>query len=193
MKNKTPRACGSPKTGIALVLLLLASWHVGAQAQPSVEAAFLDYAKATKSYDTQKMSALMHPEALRRFRTTFDAAFQGPKKEMAAKELLPLFSLTSAAQFAELSDLEAYKRLNDTIAKTAPQVVDMMAGATFTIVGSFLKDDAAYVTYNFGLTVNDKAITSEVVQKLKLHDGKWLLMLPATSESSIAAIESRFK
>ena len=49
------------------------------------------------------------------------------------------------------------------------------------------------MTYNLGMTVNGKAITTQVVQKLKLYDGKWLLMLPSTAEASIAAIEARFK
>jgi hypothetical protein len=190
---RLPNKWRNSTASFTLALFLSASWDASAQTPPGVEAAFLDYTTATKAYDTQKMSALMHPEALRKFRATFDAALQGPKKEMAAKQLLPLFSLTSAAEFAELSDIEAYKHLNDTIAKTAPQVVDMMAGATFKVVGSFLKDDLAYVTYKFGVTIDGKEVTSEVVQKLKLHDGKWLLMLPATSESAISAIEARFK
>jgi hypothetical protein len=177
----------------AFMLALTASWQVFAQTEPGAEAAFLDYAQATKSYDTGKMSALMHPEALKRFRAIFDAALQGPKKDLAAKELLPLFSLTAAADFAQLTDQEAFKRLNDTVAKAAPQIVDMMSGATFAVVGSFLKDDLVYVTYNFGVTVNQKAMSSQVVQKLKLHDGKWLLMLPSTAEDSIAEIEARFK
>ena len=139
------------------------------------------------------MTALMHPDALKRFRTTIDAALRGSKKDLAATELLPLFSVTSAEDFAQLTDVEVYKRLNDTIARTAPGLVDMMSKAKFEMLGSFLKDDLAYVNYNLVITVDGKAISTQVVQTLKMHDGKWLLMLPSKSEASIAGIEARFQ
>ena len=104
-----------------------------------------------------------------------------------------MFSVTAAAEFAQLSDVEAYKRLNDTIKESSPELIDMMSDATFEVVGSFLKDGLAYVTYNLEVTVNGKAVSTQVVQKLKLHDGNWLLMLPSTAEASIAGIEARFK
>jgi hypothetical protein len=181
------------RTGAVLVLALAASWQGIAQSQPDAEAALLNYAQVMKSYDTEKMSKFMHPEALTRFRTTIDTALQGSKQGLAVKELLPLFSVTTAADFAQLSDLEVYKRLNDTVAKTSPELLELMSGATCEVVGSFLKDDIAYVTYTLGLTVNGKAMNTQVVQKLKLHDGQWLLMLPSTAEASIAGIEARFK
>jgi hypothetical protein len=191
-RRATDRIETQLKTAVAALVLAMVSGLVNAQSQPGAEGALLIYGQATKTFDTRQMSALMHPDALRRFRKTIDAALAGPKKDLAAKELLQLFSLTKAEDFAELSDIEAYKRLNDTIVKLSPDVVDMMKAATFEIVGSFLKDDLAYVTYNLGVTVDGTVVTTQVVQKLKLHDGKWLLMLPSTAEASIAAIETRF-
>jgi hypothetical protein len=181
------------RTIAVLILLSAASWQASAQAQPDAEAALLDYAEATKSYNTQQMSGFMHPEALMRVRATVDAALRGSKKDVAATELLPLFSVTSVEDFAQLSDVEVYKRLNDTVAKSAPMLVAAMSSAAFETVGSFLKDDLAYVTYNLKLTVDGKAINTQVVQTLKMHDGKWLLMLPSTAEASIAGIEARFQ
>jgi len=191
---------GSTATGWRVVratvlvsLLSVATWQVAAQAQPGIETAFLAYAEATKSYDTRQMTELMHPDALKRFRTTIDAALRGSKKDLAATELLPLFSITSAEDFAQLTDVEVYKRLNDTIERTAPGLVDMMSKAKFEMLGSFLKDDLAYVNYNLEITVDGKAISTQVVQTLKMHDGKWLLMLPSKAEASIAGIEARFQ
>jgi hypothetical protein len=149
---------------VVLSLLLAATWQVAAQTASSYESAFLNYSQVTKGYDTQRMSEYMHPEALKRFRTVIEAALRGPKKEQAAEALLPLFSVSSAGDFARLTDLEAYKRMNDTIAKSTPELVEMMSTSTFEIVGSFVKDGVAYVTYRLGVTVDGKPISSQVVQ-----------------------------
>jgi hypothetical protein len=177
---------------VVLSLLLAATWQVAAQTASSYESAFLNYAQVTKGYDTQRMSEYMHPEGLKRFRTVIEAALRGPKKEQAAEALLPLFSVSSAADFARLTDLEAYKRMNDTIAKSSPGLVEMMSTSTFEIVGSYVKDGVAYVTYSLGVTVDGKPISSQVVQTLKEYDGKWLLLLPSTAERAVARIEARF-
>ena len=91
-----------------------------------------------------------------------------------------------------MSDFDAYKRLNDTVVKSAPELVDMMSTSTYEIVGSFVKDDVAYVTYTLGVTVKGKVVSTQVIQTLKMHDGRWLLMLPSTAEGTIAGIEKRF-
>jgi hypothetical protein len=192
MLSSNPSEWRVTRMSAILMFVLATSWQAVAQTQPDAEAMLLEYAQATKSYDTQRMSGHMHPEALKRFRATIDAALQGPKKDLAAKELLPLSSVATASEFTQLSDVETYKRLNDTIARSSPKLIDMMSGATFEVVGSFLKDDLAYVTYNLEMTVDGQEINTQVVQKLKLHDGKWLLMLPSTAEASIAGIEARF-
>ena len=84
------------------------------------------------------------------------------------------------------------QRLNDAVVKSAPELVEMMSNSTYEIVGSFVKDDVAYVTFTLGVTVKGQAVTSQVVQTLKMHDGRWLLMLPSTAEGTIAGIEARF-
>jgi hypothetical protein len=192
MFRQVPRMSRTTGTTTALFLLLASSWLASAQTPSGFESAFLAYAQATKTYDTKQMSEFMHPEALRRFRSVFETAFNGPKAEQATQALLPLFSVSSAAEFSKLTDLQAYKRLNDTIAKSAPEIVEMMSTSTYQIVGSFMKEDVAYVTYTLGVTVQGKAVSSQVVQTLKLHDGNWLLMLPSTAEGTIAGIEARF-
>lgn len=177
---------------VIFLLLLTTSWQAAAQNAPAYERAFLDYTQVTKHSDTQRMSEYMHPEALKRFRGVIEVALHGQKKEEAAAALLPLFSVSSAADFEKLTDLQAYKRMNDTIVKSSPELVEMMSTSTYEIVGSFVRDDVAYVTYRLGVTVRGKPISSQIVQTLKVHDGRWLLLLPSTAEGAIAGIEARF-
>ena len=193
MNNITTRGLRAVRKAALLVLLAAATCQAIAQDQPAYETALLAYTEVTKVYDVKKMSESMHPEGLKRFRATIDAALRGPKKDLATTELLPLFSVSSAEEFAQLSDREAYERMNHTVSKQAPELVQIMSAATFEVVGSFVKEDIAYVTYKLNTSINGKAVSMQVVQTLKMRDGKWLLLLPSTAESSIAGIESRYQ
>ena len=185
---------GGVVTPLAVITLsLLTSLVASAQDVPSAQAVLLKYAEATKAYDTAAMSSLMHPDALKRFRSSIDSALNGPKRTQAEKELLPLFSVTTVADYLVLSDAEAYKRLNDTIGRSAPGLIEMLAKSSYELVGGFVKDDVAYVTYNLKIRVEGKPVNQQVTQALRAHEGRWLLMLPATADATIAGIEQRFK
>jgi hypothetical protein len=179
----------------AIVVLLCLLGSVGATSQElsGAEAAMLKYVEATKTFDTAAMTAFMHPDALKRFRGSFATAFSGPKSAQAKRELLPLFSVTTAEDFAALSDSEAYKRMNDMIAKNAPETITMMSQVTGDIVGGFIEDNVAHVTYNLNVNVEGSVVKTQIVQTLKMHEGKWLLMLPSTADATIVGIDARYK
>jgi hypothetical protein len=179
-------------TALAFALLFAASWQSNAQTRPAYESAFLEYAQATKTFDTQKMSEFMHPEALKQFRAVFDAALNGPKSAEAAAALLPIFSASSAAEFEKLTDFQAYKRLNDTVVKSAPELVQMMLTSKYEIIDSSLKDGVASITYKIGVTVNGQPMNTHTVQTLRMHEGKWLLLLPLSAEGTISQIQAKF-
>lgn len=181
------------KKFLIAIALLSASLGAAAQDKAGAEAAMSRYAAATKTYDVAAMTALMHPEALKRFRTTIDKALNGPKGSQASAELLPLFAVSSVGEFAALSDADAYRRMNETIAKSAPEIIQMMANSSYEIVGAVLKDGIAYVTYDLRMVVEGSPVSTQVVQTLKLHDGKWLMLLPATADATIVGIESAFR
>jgi len=164
-----------------------------AQERSGAEAALATYIEVTKRYDTAAIAALMHPDALKRFRTTIDTAFAGPKGDQAKRELLPLFDVTAVTAYSALSDVDAYKRMNDTVAKNAPDLIALMSTCKFEIVGTIIKDGTAHVTYNFTMTVEGRPVTTPVVQMLRQHEGRWLLMLPPTADATIARIESRYR
>lgn len=178
---------------VAVLVCSVASLSAIAQSSSGAEAAMQEYMEATRTHNTQAMAALMHPDALKRFRTTIDNALSGPKAGQAEKELLPLFSVTTVSAYSDRSDVEAYKRLNDAVARAAPELITMMSASTYEIVGSFIEDDVAHVIYNIELTIQGNPVSSQVVQTLKMHDGKWFLMLPSTADATIVGIEARFK
>ena len=180
------------KTLGVVSFLLIAAPFVHAQSEPAAEAALKEYGLALKAYDTRKMADMMHPEAVQLMRATMLKAFHGSNKDAAAAQLLPLFSVASVAEFEKLPSSEIYKRLNDYVGKASPDLLTMMSSSSYEIVGSVLKEGLAYVTYNLKISTKGKDFGSQEVQKLKLHEGKWMLLLPTSSEQSIKAIETQF-
>ena len=151
------------------------------------------YYESVKVYDTVSMSNLMHPQALKKFRTTITNALMGNKKELAKRELLPLFSVRNLSQYNMLTDKAAYKRLNDVIAKAQPKTLTFMKSSQFEIVNVAHKNDLAYVSYTLTMNINGLSASKDIVQRLKLHDGNWLLLLPPDGEAAIAGIKARFE
>jgi hypothetical protein len=86
-----------------------------------------------------------------------------------------------------------FKRLSDSVARAAPQVIELMAKSEFEILGTVVTGEIADVTYNMTINVEGQSVKQEIVQKLKPSNGRWMLLLPATSEATIANIESRYR
>jgi len=181
------------KKFISVSICLLVSCLAIAQDKSGAEAALTKFLEATRAYDTARIASSMHPEGLQRFRAVIDAALKSGKADLARAELLPLFSVASAEDFSKLSDVEIFKRLSDSVAKAAPQVIELMATAEVEIVDTVVTGEIADITYLMTLTVEGQSVEQEIVQKLKPSNGEWMLMLPATAESTIANIESRYR
>jgi len=175
------------------ICLLFSCLAVAQDPSAAAEAAMARFVDATRAYDTARMASSMHPEALQRFRTVIEGALRSGKADMAKVELLPLFSVSSVEDFSKLSDVEIFKRLSDSVAKAAPQVIELMAKSEFEILGTVVTGDIADVTYNMTINVEGQSVKQEIVQKLKPSNGQWMLLLPATSESTINNIESRYR
>ena len=178
---------------ISVAICLLVSCLAVAQDKAGAEAALTKFVEATKAYDTARMASAMHPEALQRFRAVIETALKSGKGELAKAELLPLFSVSSVDDFSKLSDVEMFKRLSDSVARAAPQVLELMAKSEFEILDTVVTGEIADVKYLMTITVEGQSVKQEIVQKLKPSNGQWMLLLPTTSESTIANIESRYR
>jgi len=175
------------------ICLISISLHTLSEDVPGAKLALLDYYEATKTYNTTAIANSMNPEALSRFRSTINAALLGNKSELAKKELLPLFTVSQLDEFMKLSDMEAYKRLNDFIASSQPDLIKLLKSSDIDIVSEIKKDDVVYITYTLIMYVEGRKVSKDIVQKLKQYNGLWLLLLPPNGEATIAGIESRYK
>ena len=152
----------------------------------------LSYSEAVKSWDTERIAKLMHPEALQRFREAFNAAFLVDNGTRARTDLLPLFAASTYEEYAALSNAEAYQRLTDTVARSTPQLLEIMAGTEYEIIGQVPRGDEVFVTYVLAIPVEGRIVKKQVVQSLKQHEGQWLLMLPPDGETTIARIDAQY-
>ena len=174
-----------------IVFLLIARGAVCQDDGPT--SVLLKYADAAKNSDAVAISSLMHPEALKRAREAFDNAFQGENRERARTDLLPMFAVSTYEQFADLSDSEVFRRLTETVYHaTPPELIEAMTGSKSEVVGQVEQNDEVFITYTLTVAIRGQSISQRVIQRLKKHDGEWLLMLPASSEASIAAIGAQY-
>ncbi|KJZ10851.1 hypothetical protein TW85_19225 [Marinomonas sp. S3726] len=175
-----------------LILGLLISMTTQASDKTDVERIFDQYFDAVKAYDISIMSSLMHPEALSQFRRPFTEAFNGKKSEQAKKELFPLFNVTNIEQYDKMTNIETYQELNNFFVKAQPEIVILMKDSEFKLLDINLKNDAAYVTYKLSMNYQGSLINKDAVQKFKLHEGNWMLMLAADGEATIAGIDAKY-
>lgn len=180
------------KKYLFLLLMVTVSFLSHAEDLSSVKGAMLAYEEALQSYDSSKMADLMHPDALTRFRNTFNAAFAGDKQESAQKELLPLFLVSDLNEYYEMTDREAYRRLNEAIKQSQPQLVEIMKSAKLELNEQMPKEDVTLVVYTLSMTINGQNVSQKIVQELKRQNDQWLLLLPPTAEATIARIEASF-
>ncbi len=138
------------------------------------------------------MTELMHPDALIKFRAAVDEALTGEKSNLAVKSLLPLFSVKTLSEYRNLSNEETYTKMNTFVAKSQPKLIDMVKAAEVDVVNESIQGDLAYVVYSLVMVVNEQKVSNEVTQKFKLHNDKWLLLLPHTAEASIMKIKAKF-
>ena len=180
------------KSLLVSVFLFAGSGYALAQGGADPEAAMLSYADATRSFDAERISRLMHPEALQRFRDTFDGAFLGENSDRARADLLPMFSVSTYDEFQALSNTEVFQQLSETIFRVVPELSVMMADSEYEPIGIVTRDDEVYLTYVLTVSLEGRSVSQEIVQRLKQHEGEWFLMLPPKSEATIAAIEAQY-
>lgn len=175
-----------------LILGLLIAMTTQASDKTDVERIFYQYFDSVKVYDISMMSSLMHPEALAQFRRPFTEAFNGKKSEQAKKELFPLFNVTNIEQYDKMTNVAAYEELNNFIVKTQPEIVILMKDTEFKPIDINVKNDVAYVTYILSMNYQGSLINKDSIQKFKLHEGNWMLMLAADGEATIAGIDAQY-
>lgn len=172
--------------------LFLTSTFLYADQAADAKIVLTKYIKSMKTYDTSLMSDLMHPEALAQFKGVFNGALNGQKSELAKSEILPLFKVRTAEEFKKLSNKDTFKIFNDLVVSTQPEIFKIMKQSQISIVTSDIQKDIAYFTYNITLNIDGQTVNKNVVQRLKLNNGNWMLLLSEDAETSIAMIANKY-
>ncbi len=67
-----------------------------------------------------------------------------------------------------------------------------MANSDYELTGEATHGDEVIITYILTLQIKGQKLSKEAVQRLKQHEGKWLLMLPPDGEATILRIEAAY-
>ncbi|WP_340680173.1 hypothetical protein [Paraglaciecola sp.] len=178
---------------VPFFVLFLTSTFLHADQTSDAKIVLSKYFEALKVYDTTIMSDLMHPEALAQFKGVFNGALNGPKSDLAKLKILPLFKVGTVEEFKKISNKDVYKSYNDMVVNARPEILKIMKESQFSIVTSDIQKGIAYFTYNMTLNIDGQIVNENVVQKLKLNNGNWMLLLPEDAETSIAIIANKYK
>ena len=178
---------------MALLILIVATCTQAlAEEVSGPETAMLKYADAAKSFDAERITQLMHPEALQKFRVAFNDAMDGENGTRAQAELLPLFAVSTFEAYKDLSNEEAFKRLNETVSRGSSELTAAMGDSEYEIIGRVQEGEEVVLAYALTVTIKGQRLRQEVVQRLKQHNGVWLLLLPTSADASLAGLEARY-
>jgi hypothetical protein len=181
-------------TATWLVLATLMLNPAQAQSIEEANAAFNHYFDAVKVFDTATMANAMHPEAMAQFKDVMDfALLRGPKSAQAQIDLFPILEIASEDAYQQLSGKDIFAKLMGLAAKTQPMLLEVMKDASFSIVSSRIEGDIAFVDFTAAITINGQATHQASMQRLKQHNGEWLLLLPPETEATITALSARYK
>lgn len=180
------------KYWIALIALALAASSAFSQEYAGAKAVMLDYIKTVKAWDTERMAEYMHPEALSRVRMVFDEALQGDRQSLARAHLFPVLSVSTYREFSELSGAQVFRRVYEQATASTPGLRELMSRTEYEILGQEVTGNEVVLTYEITLKSQDKEVVQKVEQRLKQHEGEWLLLLPPDSEATIGSIKARY-
>ena len=179
----------SISTLVALVGLTL---PLRAQTQgDSPEAVTQQYVTALRANDWKRMTALMHPQALARFRGMMSAVLHSNEGKSLRDEF---FGGATAAQLDSLNDADFYSRFLAAVMRSEPDLEAAMDSAQITIVGHVEESpDIVHVVFTMRLAMGPISISKPDIVTLKRQGNTWRALLRAEMEIMAATLEQRFR
>lgn len=176
----------------AFVALGLIAAPLAAQAAPdSPEAVAQRYVAAMRGRDWKAMAALMHPQALAKFRSMVGAAMHDTD---AAPIREQLFSGATPAQLDSMTDVDFYARFIAAAMGADPELQTMMDSAHVNILGHVAETpEITHVVFTMRLAIGPVSVSKPDVLTLRRQGSKWLALLRADMEIMAAALEQRFR
>lgn len=177
----------SPSLLLPLLGLLLAPPLPAQPAADSPEAFAATYIAAASAAEWPRVAALMHPEALARFKELF-----GPIVELdtSGEVAGALFEIEGAEAFRRTPADRLFATLMRSMVSMMPEFAAVLAGAESEMIGHVTSEaeNAAYVVYRVSLEVEGIRLRQLDVMPVRRHGGEWRALLTGDIEGLAAAL-----
>ena len=164
---------------ISLVAALTSPWSMSAESSPSDIASA--YFTALGKGDWQASTALMHPDALDRFKGIIATATKGKD----GKELLQqLFQVSTQKDFDRLSNAETFRLFWSSMARLQPDLVKAFGMAQQAILGSVAEgENIVHVVSKVTIRPEPGVSASQIdVVSLQRDGASWRVLLTGDME-----------
>lgn len=177
---------------IFAVLAALALSACGSKATPGSAAATATPESAAKLYgdalrtgDYAAAARLMHPSALRQWRSLFEPLFTRPEMEESATQM---FGLPREA-LAGTPDTVLFAAFLKNVLAGEEGLAEMMNAATIDPLGHVAQGDTMLVVTRTTITLEGASITQFDVMPFMLDQGRWWALLKADVTNMAAMIQ----
>ena len=162
-----------------------------ADAGQTPEAVGKRYIGAIRTGDWKQAAALMHPEALKKFRELMLPIVKADTSGQVARSF---FGVTSASQLATLPDAELYVRMMKFLMTSSPELARIMSGSESTVIGHVDEGaDVTHVVFRMRATVNGLTVEKMDTMSMRRFGATWRLLLSGDLEGMAAAMRARFR
>lgn len=171
------------------VALLLVTLPATSAAQATPEEAATAFGTAVKGSNWAAATRMMHPSALAQMRSLFNPIFATP---VGAQTLGPLFSVSSAAEFAALPDTVMFARFLGSVVSRQDGLADAMRTLVLTPLGHVNGGgDTVLVVIRTQLTVGEVAVSGFEVSPWIKDRGRWWALLKTDYTNMAAMLQAR--
>jgi hypothetical protein len=153
--------------------------------EDSPEAAAAAFTRAMQSHDWDRLSSLMHSDALSEFREMLRPVIQ---MQEAGDFRRALFGNVELETIQGLSDAEFFAGFMGAMFSQTPMIAEVLEGAEMKIIGRIMEGKTAHVVARLEMSVDEIDISKIEVMSFREEAGGWRAMLTGDVSSVAAAI-----
>ena len=151
----------------------------------SPEEAASDFTQAMRSRDWDRLSSLMHSDALSEFRGMLRPVIHLPE---AGDFRRALFGSLDIETIRDLSDAEFFAGFMGAMFSQTPMIGEVLEGAKMKVIGRIMEGETAHVVSRLQMSVDEIDISKIEVMSFRQEGGDWRAMLTGDVSSVATAI-----
>ena len=160
---------------------------VSAAGDGGPEETALAFTAAMRSRDWNRLSSLMHSDALSEFRGMLQPVIELPE---AGEFRRALFGNRDPAAIDALPDAEFFERFIGAMFSQAPALADMLDNADMQVIGRVMEGETAHVVSRLEMSLEGIDVSKMEVMSLKRENNEWRALLTGEVSEIAAALRA---